>query len=152
MKYSEPSCHGIIFSDSVIREEGTGKLSMIGTFTQYNLPRLPCQVPHFFVTILLTGLNPKDSPLDVTVRIEQNKSGAVLQSVTGQINIKKGANYSNTDIIELPMLLKPFTVPEHSDGQKPIKVVLLVNNEEIASRNIKVNKVVKPGGPATAGR
>jgi hypothetical protein len=39
---TEPAlCPAIILSDSVIREHGAGKISLIGSFTTYNFPTFP---------------------------------------------------------------------------------------------------------------
>ena len=71
---------GIILSDSVIREHGTGKLSLIGCFTTYNFQILPSVAQPFVVTVFLTNLEGRLETFPITVRIEAPDSGHVLAS------------------------------------------------------------------------
>jgi len=50
---------GIIFSDLVIKEQGTGKSTIVGSFGAYNLPQVPMQVPPFFTTVFVTNITPR---------------------------------------------------------------------------------------------
>lgn len=62
-------CPGIIFSDGVIREHGTGKLSLIGSFTAYTFPTVPFVAPPFVVTVLVTNLQGRLERFPIAVRV-----------------------------------------------------------------------------------
>jgi hypothetical protein len=47
----------IIFSEKIIREAGTGKLSIINSFQKFTDPTLPFAVPGFVVTVSLVGFS-----------------------------------------------------------------------------------------------
>ncbi len=50
----------VIFSDGVIREERTGKLTLVGTFHHFNPPTpFPFRAPPFFITVSLSNFRGK---------------------------------------------------------------------------------------------
>src|SRR5208337_3201349 len=80
-----PVLIGILLSDYVILEQGSGKYSLIGTFNALQSQSFPFIAPNFFVTVLLTNLPQKFEQVNVAVRIESPKSGHVLTSAAGNI-------------------------------------------------------------------
>jgi len=106
MPTTEPIiCPAIIFSDSVIREQGTGKISIIGSFTQFNFPSFPAACPPFVVTILLSRIPGPIEHLPLTVRIEAMGSANVLQSMSGELHIQD--NITINDVLEITVPVPP---------------------------------------------
>lgn len=128
----------IIFSDSVIREMGTGKLSFIGTFQQFNAPRFPLPVAPFFVTPKITNISGKLEKLKLTVRIEEPDSGVVVANVGGEVNSEKELPREADIEIPFPMAGVVFQRAGVYD------VIILLNNENIGKRSIRV--VAMTGG------
>ena len=125
----------IILSDYAVREQGTGKMTLVGVFHQYNLPQTPAAVPPFFVTVAITNLRGKIESLPVTVRIEEMASSAVVGSATGKIASKAELTVDN--IVEIPF---PFPhVVFQSVGL--YKIVVLVNNEPVGNRTFMVRTI-----------
>src|SRR5215211_1879654 len=77
----------IILSDRVIREEGTGKLSLIGCFDGFVGQSFPFQSIPFFVTVTLTNIRSFPKQLDIVVRIETS-AGHVMASSQAQVRKK----------------------------------------------------------------
>jgi hypothetical protein len=126
----------ILFSDLTIREFGTDKISLIGTFSQFNAPRFPFLAPLFHVTVLLTNIKGPIESLPVTIRIEAEGSGHVIASTTGQIPLP--ATHTLADIAQLVFGIPPtqYQAPGRYD------VHVLVRNEPIAKRPLFVKPVV----------
>jgi hypothetical protein len=131
----EPACEGIMFSDMVIREQGTGKLSLIGVFTQLNAPGFPFTTPPVYVTAFLSNFQGKIDSIDVTIRLEETKSAHVLGSVHGKVTINPEAPpLEKHVVIELPVQIPPTSVPQ----QGTYFVVVLVDGTEIKRRALMI--------------
>lgn len=129
----EPAlCHGIIFSDSVIREHGTGKLSIIGSFTTYNFPTLPFVAPPFVVTVIVTNLEGRLERFPITVRVEGATTGHVLASSMAELNTDQPV--PRTEIFEIPVGIPPINYPEVGI----YKVKVLAQNELLGDRDLTV--------------
>src|SRR5258708_15774037 len=128
-------CPGIIFSDSAIREQGTGKLSIIGSFAQFNSPGFPFLSPQFIVTILLSNIRGPVEALPVTIRIEATGSAHVLVSVSGQMNI--GPEITGNEVLEVVFPIPPTMFPQA--GTYDVKV--LVGSEPINRRQLFIKSV-----------
>lgn len=127
----------IVFSDTVIREGGTGKLSFIGTFDQWNSPNFPFRAPAFVVTVRLTNLVGQLSKVRVTFRAEERGTGHVIASAGAEINSER--EFSRSDAIELP--IKIPTIQFQHSGE--YELVVLVNNEPLGKRVFKVNALTQ---------
>jgi hypothetical protein len=129
----EPTlCHGIIFSDTVIREQGSGKLSLIGSFTTYNFPAFPFVAPPFVVTVLVTNLEGRLERFPVTVRVEGAHTGHVLASSVAELNTDQAVPRS--EIFEIPVGIPPINYPEAGI----YKVKVLAQNEPLGERDLTV--------------
>jgi hypothetical protein len=128
-------CSGILLSDGVIREHGTGKLSLIGCFTTYNFQMFPTVAPPFVVTVLLTNLEGQLQNFPITVRIESATSGHVLASSVAQLNTDQPI--PRTDIVEVPVGIPPINYPEPGI----FKVKVLAQNEELGQRDLTVRRL-----------
>jgi hypothetical protein len=132
----EPAlCQGILLSDTVIREHGTGKLSLIGTFTTYHFPAFPFVAPPFVVTVLVTNLEGRIQGFPITVRVEAPGSGHVLFSSTGQLNTE--IEVPRSEIFEVPIGIGPINYPEPGS----YKVKVLAQNEDLGQRDLTVRRL-----------
>jgi uncharacterized protein DUF6941 len=132
----EPAlCQGIILSDTVIREMGTGKLSIIGSFSRYNVPSFPFPVPPFIVTVLLTNLQGPLEQFPVAIRVENRRSGHVLASASGDIAASK--ELTKTEVIEVPIQLPPIIFTEPG----VYKITALAENSPLGDRDLSVNSL-----------
>jgi hypothetical protein len=136
-------CPAILFSDLTIREHGTSKLSIIGTFTQFNAPSFPFLAPQFFVTLFLTNIQGPVDGLPVTLRVEAQGSGHVLASTSGMIPIP--ATHSREDVAQIVFAIPPTVYP--APGQ--YRVHVLVRNEQVANQALFVRPIT---GTTTTGQ
>src|ERR1700694_4333023 len=90
----------VIFSDGLIREERTGKFTLIGTFHHFNPTGFPFQSPPFFVTVSLSNFRGKLDQFKIAIRIEDKSSGHVVFSAAGEINTSNVLN--PTDTVQIP--------------------------------------------------
>ncbi|HWY76893.1 MAG TPA: hypothetical protein VN281_14825 [Verrucomicrobiae bacterium] len=123
----------IIFSDSVIREHGTGKHTLIGTFQLFNAPAFPFVCPPFFVTALIENLSQGD--LITAKAILENSEGAELGSVTGQLKLE--TMFDEKGQTELPFPFRPISF--ESPGEYAVRI--LVNEQEIGRRSLLVRSL-----------
>jgi hypothetical protein len=124
----------IILSDRVIREEGTGKLSLIGCFDAFIGQSFPFQSVPFFVTVTITNIRSFPKQLDIVVRIETS-AGHVMASSQAQVTKKPDApqipRHGAIDVIF------PFS-PVRFDGSGVFNLVCLLSNEPLATRQFEV--------------
>jgi len=125
----------IVFSDSVIKEQGTGKSVIIGSFGVYNLPQFPFPVPPFFATVFVTNLTPDVKELDITARVENPQNGLVLAATAAKVQLPKPP--SRNDVSEISFPLVNIVFP----AAGLYKVVILANNEKIGERDLMVNDI-----------
>jgi hypothetical protein len=126
---------GILFSDGVIREHGTGKLTLIGCFQFFNAPAFPFVSPPFFVSAFIEYL-----PLgeEVTARVSlQTAEGAQLAFAIGQLKLDNVLDPSAQ--FELPFQLPPtnFQTP----GNYVVRV--FVADQEIGKRTLFVRSITQ---------
>jgi hypothetical protein len=132
----EPAlCQGIILSDGVIREHGTGKLSIIGSFGGYTFPSLPFLAPSFVVTVLVTNLEGRLDRFPITVRIEGTRTGHVLASSVAELTTDQPV--PRTEIFEVPIAIPPINYPETG----VYKVKVLAQNEVLGDRDLTIRTV-----------
>ena len=98
-------CPAILLSDTAIREQGTGKVSIIGAFTRLNALGFPFQSPPFVVTVLLANIAGPVDRIPVTVRIEAADTAHVVASITGHFTVP--AEITKDDIIEIVAPVPP---------------------------------------------
>src|SRR5260370_685419 len=80
----------INFSDSIIREQGSGKLTLVGTFQRFNVQQFPFQPAPFFVTVALANLRGKLQGFKMSVRLQHKSSGHVIFSPSSSfINLEQ---------------------------------------------------------------
>jgi len=121
------------FSDGLIREDRTGKLTLVGTFHYFNPPRLPFTPPPFFITVGLSNFRGKLDRYKVVIRLEEKSSGHVVVSAGGEINSSNVLTPSETIQI-------PFQVTGEFPRAGLYAVVVLAESEHIGSRDLIVNE------------
>jgi len=139
----EPVAVSIALSDLVICEQGTGKISLIGCFNNFNLPHFPFPTTPFYVTVSLTNLLPSIKAYDVIVRIEDQKNGNVLVSAGTHFELNDPIVVIKEFVWDVPVFVMPFLVPQ--PGHYLIKV--LANNEQAGKRLLTVNSINAPAKP-----
>ena len=123
----------INFSDAVVREEGTRKLTLIGTFQHFNVQQFPFQPAPFYVTVALANLRGKLQGFKIAIRLEEKSSGHVVASSSGEIG--STAELKPTDTLQVPFQITGIF---HSPGV--YSLVVLAQNEQIGCCDL----VVKP--------
>ena len=139
--HSEPTpLPFIIFSDLVVREHGTGKVSLIGTFEFFNAPSFPFQSPQFFVTVAVTNVQLSRDALEghkeinINIRVEDPKSGHVFGNATAKVALVEGKTVDREAVITIPVPFPPMTFGEPG----PVNVIVSVDNEKIADRRLRI--------------
>jgi hypothetical protein len=133
---SEPTLtKAIILSDMAIREQGTGKSTLIGTFGAFNIPQFPAQVAPFYATALIANVGPEVREMDVTARIENPQNGVVLASTAAKVAFSRPP--ARNEVTEISIPLFNFGFP----AAGLYKIVILVNNEKIGERDLPVNDI-----------
>lgn len=132
----EPAlCQAILFSEFVIREKGSDKLSIINSFNRLFSPQFPFLTPPFFLSLLLTHLRGKIASLDLTARVEDPSSGHVLASSSGKIGFPEDRPpFDEREIHDIVIPISPFLVFQQGN----YSVVVLVNNEKVGERILPV--------------
>jgi hypothetical protein len=128
-------CPAIILSDTAIREQGTGKVSIIGAFSRLNTPGFPFQGPPFVVTVLLLNIAGPIDRIPFTVRIEAADSAHVVASVTGHFTVP--ADIAKDDVLEIVAPIPQSFFP--SAGKYEVNV--LVGTEPLNKRVLLVKSI-----------
>ncbi|HZZ58972.1 MAG TPA: hypothetical protein VFE31_14155 [Opitutaceae bacterium] len=130
----------ILLSDMVIREAGTGKLSYIGVFSQWNVPQMPVQVAPFFVTAHVANFRHGGMEVPISIRIESTE-GQKIWSADGKVAFP-GRELPAGLVVELPTPVVGLTFREA--GRYIFRIV--VDEEELGRRDVHV-RVVAPQQP-----
>jgi hypothetical protein len=133
-----------LFSDSAIREAGTGKVSFIGCFHQYQSAVFPLVVPPFVITPLLTNIRGKqDKPITVAVRIEDPKTGYIMANTVGNIGVLPEYVFTGAEVIDASFPVGPISFPTAGN----FSVVIMVDGEKIGTRALSVISVTPMSQP-----
>jgi len=132
---------GIILSDHVVREEGTRKLTLIGTFATWNAPGFPFMAPPFFLTALLSNFRTQNGIIDITVHIETSSRHTVW-SASAKINFQTASTIMPPDsVIEIPFRAIGVQYPEA--GRYFVRI--FVDSDEIGHRSFLVQAITSAG-------
>lgn len=137
----DPACEAIVLSDLVIREHGTGKVSLIGCFSVFNAPKYPFSTPQFFVTLFLTRLSGKAPALDVALRLEDTV-GQVFCSSSAHMEPRTDRVLPQGAVIEVPIPMPRAMIPQPG----LYRVVALLNGEELATKMLQFGTVTAAQG------
>jgi hypothetical protein len=130
----------IILSDTVIREAGTGKLSYIGSFSQWNVPELPYSVAPFFVTAHVANFRHGGMEVPVALSIEDS-AGNRVWSAEGKVAFP-GRELPPGLIVELPTPVVGLSF--RASGRYTIRI--LVDGDELGRRDVQL-RVAPPAPP-----
>jgi hypothetical protein len=120
----------IMLCDGIIEEKGTGKLTLIGTFTGLGSPNFPIAHPGITALISVTNFQTHKVSLDVTVRI-QDKTGHVIVSSGNHVEAQFLPNMNPANCtLEVPVRFPPTFFPQAGT----YSVVALVDSEEVAKK------------------
>lgn len=123
----------IILSDGAIREVGTNKISLIGTFHNVNAPVFPFNVA-FFVTPSISNLRGKLDRAKIAIRVEDKSSSLVVASAA--IEIGTQTEVKPTETLQIPI---PIGCAFGSAGL--YSVVVLFQNEVVGARDLVVSHI-----------
>ncbi|MEP6698467.1 MAG: hypothetical protein ABJB09_01935, partial [Verrucomicrobiota bacterium] len=76
-------CPAIFFSEKIIREAGSGKLTIINSFQSFNGPQFPFAAPPFIVTATFTDLSGKIERLKASVELVDEEGKALIEPIAG---------------------------------------------------------------------
>jgi hypothetical protein len=125
---SEPALTpAIIFSDSAVRDQVTGKLTLVGIFQYFQSSKIPFTSPPFFATVFVTNIGGEIESLPVTMNIEDS-NGLIISTATGHISAGSQAEGNAVPEIAFPLPPTKFKVA----GQ--YKAVVLVDGERLGYR------------------
>jgi hypothetical protein len=130
---SEPTLTpAIIFSDSAIRDQVTGKLTLAGIFQHFQTPKIPFISPSFFATVFVTNIGGEIESLPVTMNIE-DLEGQIISTATGHISGASQVERNSVPEIAFPLPPTKFKVA----GQ--YRAVVLVDGARLGYRVFDVS-------------
>ena len=129
---------GITLADHVIREAGSGKISLIGCFSQFNFPQFPFKMGRFHVHAGVTNVRGVIEKFSATCRIEMSGTGHVVGSVGAEVGVAPNSPAFSPNFV--------FDVVFPFEGNVFITaglhdIVILVDNEVIGKRPISIMQV-----------
>ena len=125
---NKPSlCHAIFFSENIIREAGSGKLSIINSFHSFYGPEFPFAAPPFIVTAAFTNLSGKLDRLQVSVVVVDEENEALIQPIAGEFG-------SDRDVAQDDVFDLSFLVPSCSFEKAGVYQVLFRIGDEVLGR------------------
>ncbi|HEY3755909.1 MAG TPA: hypothetical protein VGL42_07145 [Opitutaceae bacterium] len=130
----------IILSDTVIREAGTGKLSYIGSFSQWNVPELPFAIAPFYVTAHVANFRHGGQEVPVALRIE-DQDGNRVWNAEGKVAFP-GRELPPGLIVELPTPVVGLSF--RTTGRYTIRII--VADDELGHRDVQL-RVIPPQPP-----
>ena len=135
MPSESPICNGLIFSDQVIKDAGTGKISLINCFTALNAPAIPFLAPPFFVTALISGFTAKGKTIRFKVSIKKRDSEGYILDVDGQA-VAQGTGDPD-DVGEMVWAIPSLSFPEVG----VYDLTFAINGAEIGKRSLLVKSM-----------
>lgn len=131
----------ITLSDWMVREAGSGKLTLVGIFHRLRPPTMPFRTGRFFATVSLTNLRGSFKVVNVTLRVEQRGTAHVVFSASAKIEFKQEHTFSDYDVLDIPIPVGP--IPFQEAGT--FDIVVLVDSDECGRKPLRV-EVVTAGG------
>lgn len=126
--------YALIFADKVILEQGTGKKTVVGMFSEINAHNFPTQHPPWHILCIIGNL--ASGKHTFAINIVHEDSTQVIWSVGGEFTLAEGQNVADFSFEVVPRFPAEgsYTVSVHFDGG-PVPVV---------SRALTVHKVEAP--------
>lgn len=132
-----------MFSEKVIREAGTGKLTIINSFQRFYGTEFPFSMPSFVVTVAFTGLVGKLEKLKLAVELVDPPGQPIVEPVTTEVSSVK--NIEADETFELSFIVPPSGFPaagvyhvqlrinEDIVGKRPLPIALAPPPEDAAA-------------------
>jgi len=134
---SEPRCKAILLCDQTIFEAGTGKVSLIGTFSVFHLPMIPGQTSRAEAFCQITDA---EGRYEIKVEIHDLRDGNIIARAIGpDVEISSRLIRANV-IVPIPPL------PMSHEGQYDF--VIFANGKEIDRQQFAVRKFPSLPGEA----
>ena len=124
----------IVLCDGIIKEEGSGKLTLVGCFHALGALQFPLMHPGMTALISLTNFQTRTINFDVTVRL-QDKTGLVLGNAGNHMEAEM---FSNADVKSITVDVPVRFPPLYFSQVGVYTVVVLVDNEEVGKKSLPV--------------
>ena len=118
----------MILCDSTIREAGTNKLSLIGTFNDLFAGQFPCVHPAMSVYVALTDGRGR---VPCRLRLTSTDTGKEIFGISGHVEFR-----DPTGVAELPFQLRNVRLERPGD----YSLDFLTDGELLGSRKLRVRK------------
>ncbi len=141
-------CPAIIFSETVIRDAGSGKLSIINAFQSFYGPEFPFAAPPFIVTAAFMNLSGKLDRLKVSVELVDEKNEALTPLITGEFG-------SDREVVPDDVFDLSFFVPSCSFEREGVyRVLFRIGENVLGERSLPARLIpatnAMPATPAPA--
>ncbi len=136
-----------MLSDSAIREAGTNKLSLIGTFSGWTVQSLPFRTPPFVITPFITNFrHPGKHTFTVAVEHVQTRQTVLSAGGEAMIGVMPGAPVNPARIPASAVIDAPLPIPMGVTFVLPgmYKIVVYLDGEEIGNREFEVTPQQPP--------
>jgi hypothetical protein len=131
----------IIFSEKIIREAGTGRLSIINSFQRFTGPTIPFAVPPFVVTVSLAGFSGEQKH-KLSVELLSPAGAIVIPAINAEVGTE--AKVEVRDVFEFSFGLPPVQFEEAG----VYEIVLKIGDQIAARRALPVVVLQAPASPA----
>jgi hypothetical protein len=121
----------ITFSDEKIRDQETGKLTLVGVFHCIKTAKFPFTAPAFYATAFVTDIKGGIKQLPVSMNIEDS-TGKVIASAAG--HVAGSGLIAAGEVTEISFPLPPIVF--NAAGR--YKAVVLLDKKAIGSRGFEV--------------
>jgi hypothetical protein len=137
--HSKPAlCPAIFFSEKIIREAGTGKLSVINSFQSFNGPQFPFAAPPFIVTASFSNLSGKLDRLKASVEVLDADAKALGPPITGEFG-------SDREVVPDDIFDLSFLVPSCSFEKEGVYQVLFrIGDDLLGQRGLPARLIPRP--------
>ena len=136
----EPVCLAMMFCDYVIAEQGSGKITLVGTFHSLSAPVFPFRIPRFFIHAPITNLIFGPEAKNATLNLENFATKQVVASLSIPIAVNLPPDQLRNSENFILNLNFPFqNVVFHSPGDH--EAIALYDGIEISRRKLKVVQI-----------
>ena len=150
MKSKPTLCPALVLSESIIREAGTGKLSIINSFHSFYGPEFPFAAPPFVVTAAFTNLSGKLDRMQVSVELVDEKKETLVGPIKGEFGSDR--EVVPDDVFDLSFLVSScsfekegvyqvrFRIGDEVLGQRSLPARLIPSTSVAAANGSKTKR------------
>ena len=137
-------CPAIFFSEKVIREAGSGKLSIINSFQSFNGHNFPFAAPPFIVTASFNNLSGKLDRLKASVELLDADGKAMGPPITGEFG-------SDREVLPDDIFDLSFLVPSVSfEKEGAYRILFRIGDDILGQRALPARLIRRPEGDQEA--